>query len=57
MAKRGVPLDGILLLNKPLAMSANTALQRAKRLYQCPKSRAYGQFRSLCQRDVADLFW
>lgn len=38
MAKKGLPLDGILLLNKPLAISANSALQRAKRLFNAQKA-------------------
>lgn len=36
--KKGNPLDGILLLDKPLGMSSNAALQRAKGLYKARKA-------------------
>ena len=32
--RRGLPIDGVLLLDKPKGMSSNFALQRARRLYQ-----------------------
>ena len=35
---RGRPLDGILLLDKPLGVSSNRALQQAKRLYFAAKA-------------------
>jgi tRNA pseudouridine55 synthase len=35
---RGRRVDGILLLDKPLGLSSNQALQRAKRLYQAQKA-------------------
>ena len=40
MAKRrkGRALDGVLLLNKPKGLSANQALQRARRLFQAAKA-------------------
>lgn len=31
-------VDGVLLLNKPVGMTSNTALQKAKRLYQATKA-------------------
>jgi tRNA pseudouridine55 synthase len=36
--RRGRKLDGILVLDKPLSMSSNQALQCAKRLYQAAKA-------------------
>ena len=38
MSRKGLPIDGLLLLNKPLEISANTALQRAKRLFNAKKA-------------------
>ncbi len=35
---RGRPVDGILILNKPLGISSNTALQHAKRLFGAAKA-------------------
>jgi tRNA pseudouridine55 synthase len=32
------PIDGVLLLDKPLGLSSNAALQRAKRLYRAEKA-------------------
>ncbi len=37
-ARKGRPIDGILLLDKPLGLSSNAALQRAKRLFQAEKA-------------------
>jgi tRNA pseudouridine55 synthase len=36
--RKGRPVDGILLLDKPLGLSSNAALQRAKRLFQAEKA-------------------
>lgn len=36
--RRGRPIDGILLLDKPLGLSSNQALQQVKRLYQAAKA-------------------
>src|SRR5690606_9664466 len=36
--RKGRPLDGVLLLNKPSGMTSNRALQMAKRLYQAEKA-------------------
>ncbi len=36
--RRGRPINGILLLDKPLGVSSNHALQRAKRLYDAAKA-------------------
>lgn len=36
--RKGRPLDGVLLLNKPAGMSSNQALQRAKRLFFAAKA-------------------
>lgn len=36
--RKGRPLDGVLLLNKPSGMTSNRALQIAKRLYQAEKA-------------------
>ena len=36
--RRGRPVSGILLLDKPLGLSSNHALQRAKRLYNAAKA-------------------
>ncbi|RLA55980.1 MAG: tRNA pseudouridine(55) synthase TruB, partial [Gammaproteobacteria bacterium] len=36
--KRGRPVNGILLLDKPLGVSSNHALQRAKRLFDAAKA-------------------
>ena len=36
--RRGRPLDGILVLDKPAGMSSNAALQQAKRLYCAAKA-------------------
>lgn len=36
--KRGIDLDGILLLDKPSGLSSNQALQRAKRLFDAAKA-------------------
>lgn len=36
--RKGHPINGILLLNKPLDISSNRALQNAKRLYQAQKA-------------------
>src|SRR5690625_1020624 len=36
--RRGRLLDGLLLLDKPVAMSSNHALQRARRLYDARKA-------------------
>ena len=40
MARRrhGRPVDGILVLDKPLGLSSNQALQMAKRLYYAAKA-------------------
>ncbi|MCL4159819.1 UNVERIFIED_CONTAM: hypothetical protein GTU68_052775 [Idotea baltica] len=36
--KTGKPLDGIVLLDKPLGLSSNAALQRAKRIFNARKA-------------------
>ncbi len=36
--KKGLPINGILLLNKPLGLSSNKALQQTKHLYQAQKA-------------------
>ena len=36
--RRGVEIDGILLLDKPLGLSSNQALQRVKRLFNAAKA-------------------
>ena len=36
--RRGRPVDGILVLDKPVGMSSNQALQRVKRLYNAAKA-------------------
>ena len=36
--RKGRPINGILLLDKPLGLSSNQALQRVKRLYQAQKA-------------------
>ncbi|HAR07960.1 pseudouridine synthase [Cobetia amphilecti] len=36
--RRGLPIDGVLLLDKPKGMSSNYALQKARRLYQAQKA-------------------
>ncbi|MEE4110426.1 MAG: tRNA pseudouridine(55) synthase TruB, partial [Halieaceae bacterium] len=36
--RRGRPVSGILLLDKPAGMSSNQALQRVKRLYGAAKA-------------------
>ncbi|SDL85336.1 tRNA pseudouridine55 synthase [Modicisalibacter muralis] len=36
--RRGLPVDGVLLLDKPQGMSSNHALQRARRLLQAQKA-------------------
>ena len=36
--RRGLPIDGVLLLDKPQGMSSNHALQRARRLLQAQKA-------------------
>lgn len=36
--RRGLPIDGVLLLDKPGGMSSNHALQRARRLFQARKA-------------------
>ncbi len=36
--RRGRLIDGILLLDKPIGMSSNHALQRAKRLFDAAKA-------------------
>ena len=36
--RRGRPVDGILLLDKPLGVSSNHALQSVKRLYEAAKA-------------------
>lgn len=36
--RKGRPVDGILVLDKPLGLSSNQALQRAKRLFQADKA-------------------
>lgn len=36
--RKGRPVSGILLLDKPLGLSSNAALQRAKRLYRAAKA-------------------
>lgn len=36
--RRGRPIDGILVLDKPLGLSSNRALQMAKRLYNAAKA-------------------
>jgi tRNA pseudouridine55 synthase len=36
--RKGRPLNGILLLNKPIGMSSNGALQQVKRLYNAQKA-------------------
>jgi len=36
--RRGLPIDGVLLLDKPKGMSSNHALQRVRRLFQARKA-------------------
>ena len=36
--KTGKPLDGIVLLDKPLGLSSNAALQRTKRIFNARKA-------------------
>lgn len=36
--RRGLPIDGVLLLDKPRGVSSNHALQRARRLFQAQKA-------------------
>lgn len=36
--RRGLPVDGVLLLDKPQGVSSNHALQRARRLFQARKA-------------------
>lgn len=36
--RRGLPIDGVLLLDKPPGLSSNHALQRARRLFQAQKA-------------------
>lgn len=36
--RRGLPVNGVLLLDKPAGMSSNHALQRARRLFQAQKA-------------------
>jgi len=36
--RRGLPVDGVLLLDKPQGLSSNHALQRARRLFQAQKA-------------------
>ncbi|GHB04155.1 tRNA pseudouridine(55) synthase TruB [Modicisalibacter luteus] len=36
--RRGLPVNGVLLLDKPQGMSSNFALQRARRLFQAQKA-------------------
>ncbi|HET8790396.1 MAG TPA: tRNA pseudouridine(55) synthase TruB, partial [Modicisalibacter sp.] len=36
--RRGLPIDGVLLLDKPQGISSNHALQRARRLLQAQKA-------------------
>ena len=36
--RRGRPINGILLLDKPLGVSSNHALQQAKRIYFAAKA-------------------
>lgn len=36
--KTGVPLDGIVLIDKPLGLSSNAALQKAKRIFNARKA-------------------
>ena len=38
MARNTRPLDGVLLFNKPLHLSSNTALQKVRRLFQAEKA-------------------
>ena len=40
------PIDGVLLLDKPVGLSSNAALQRAKRLYPRGEGRAHRHARS-----------
>ena len=36
--KTGVPLDGIVLIDKPLGLSSNAALQKTKRIFNARKA-------------------
>ena len=36
--KTGTPLDGIVLIDKPLGLSSNTALQKTKRIFNARKA-------------------
>ena len=38
MARTFRPLDGVLLFDKPLELSSNTALQKVRRLFQAEKA-------------------
>lgn len=38
MARRGDPIDGVMLLDKPLGMSSNAALQTVRRLVNAQKA-------------------
>ncbi len=46
-AARGRPVHGILLLDKPLGISSNAALQKAKRLFQAQKAGHTGSLDNL----------
>lgn len=46
-AARGRPVHGILLLDKPLGISSNAALQQAKRLFQAQKAGHTGSLDNL----------
>ncbi|OQW93974.1 MAG: tRNA pseudouridine(55) synthase TruB, partial [Beggiatoa sp. IS2] len=47
MSKQGRDISGILLLNKPVGISSNAALQRAKRLFQARKAGHTGSLDNL----------
>ena len=44
-ARRGFPVDGMLLLDKPEGLSSNQALQRAKQMLQPTRSGHTSPFR------------
>lgn len=53
--RKGRPIDGVLLLDKPTGISSNDALQKVKRIYFRGESRSYRCARSAGHWYVANL--
>lgn len=55
--RKGRPINGVILLDKPTGISSNDALQKVKRIYFAEKAGAHRCSGSSCDRHAANLSW